>query len=505
MTSWDLIRDGLHRLGPEVGLTVLILLVVILDLVCKRSKLPVALLALVGTSALAIFTVAQFRGFDFLPGGAAGSAVFMGSASTDLFSLFFRMTFLLATFITILFSVQVVSRWSNGQGEFFALLLASTLGACLMAVANDLLMMYLSLEFVSITSYILAGFLPRNRRSAEASLKYIIYGAGASGLMIYGMSFLYGITGTLGVNEVGQRLQELHASGAGVPATMALVINVLVMAGFGYKIAAVPFHMWCPDVYEGAPTPVTAYFSVVPKAAGFAMLARFLAGIFQTWNVDAVPAIQWKYIIGGLAVATMAIGNLAALQQQNLKRLMAYSSIGHAGYLLLGYAVFGRDNLEALLFYIVAYLVMNLGAFLVLIVMEEKYGIETVDQCRGLGWRAPLLCSIMVIFLFSLTGLPPTAGFIGKLLIFGYLVKTFDPVNVSLAVTGVLFSVVSLFYYARIMAAMFLVKPRETPVSTDYGIVSIALLALLSLATLAMGVAPQFVLELARSASRGLY
>ncbi|MBI2931635.1 MAG: NADH-quinone oxidoreductase subunit N [Planctomycetes bacterium] len=487
---------GVQRLGPEAGLTVLILLVVIADLICRRDKFPVGMLALGGTAALTVFAFRQFDGYS----GEAAAVTFQGAAVSDAYSLFFRVVFLVAAVVVILFSMPVISRWSSGRGEFFALILSCTLGMCLMAVAGDLLMMYLSLEFVSITSYVLAGMLPRNRKSAEASLKYIIYGAGASGMMIYAMSYLYGVTGTLKVDEIGRALTQMSADGSPMPQTMTLVVSVLVMAGFGYKIAAVPFHMWCPDVYEGAPTPVTAFFSIGPKAAGFAMLGRFIAGIFQT-GAGGTPDFHWNFVLAGLAVATMAVGNLAALQQQNLKRLMAYSSIGHAGYLLLGFTVFKPENMEAILFYVVAYLVMNLGAFLVIIVMEEKYGIETVEQCRGLGWRAPGLCVAMTVFLFSLTGLPPTAGFMGKLLIFGYLVKSMDRLSIALAVAGVLFSVVSLYYYARIFAAMFLVKPRETePAAVGHGPMQTALLGALGALTLVLGVAPSLVLKWAHEA-----
>jgi NADH-quinone oxidoreductase subunit N len=385
------------------------------------------------------------------------------------------------------------------------------MGMMLMASARSLVMMYLALEFTSVTSYILAGMLRHNRKSAEASLKYIIYGGGASGVMVFGMAYLYGMTGSLDVDVIGQKIA---AMGAGFEPRMALVISVLVMAGFGYKIAAVPFHMWCPDVYEGAPTPVTAFFSVGPKAAGFAMLARFLAGVFGLRaDVEVVggravvepfggPMPEWTVIMALLAVFTMALGNFVAIHQNNLKRLLAYSSIAHAGYMLLAFTIFTSENMASLLFYIVVYIIMNLGAFFLVIVLEERYKIETVEGCAGLGWREPGLCGLMTLFLISLTGLPPTAGFIGKMLIFGYLVKG-GPFGVSLAVVGVLFSAISLYYYARIIMAMFLRPPAEGALPSGRPVGAVMPMAwALGLATLVFGLSWDPIYELARLAGR---
>jgi NADH-quinone oxidoreductase subunit N len=331
----------------------------------------------------------------------------------------------------------VVRAWGRGKGEFFTLLLSCTLGMMLMAGANNLLMMYLALEFVSITSYVMAGMLRRNRKSSEASLKYLIYGAAASGLMIYGMTFLYGVTGTLDVPRLAAELAQVYPR---PQQTFYLITGVLVLAGFAYKIAAVPFHMWCPDAYEGAPTPVTAFFSVGPKAAGFAMLIRFLLGMFGT--EPARYPIEWTLLLALMCVLTMAVGNFSALHQQNLKRLLAYSSIAHAGYMLLAFTVFSPAAVATVMFYLVIYLIMNLGAFLVVIVLEERYGIETVEGCKGIGWRLPFLGVMMGIFLFSLTGLPPTAGFWGKVYIFTEMIKTGEVFPITMCVIAVFFTVV---------------------------------------------------------------
>jgi NADH-quinone oxidoreductase subunit N len=491
------IAEGLGATLPETMLAAMMMVVILADLSrFRRSAGFLALLGLFLAGALVLGSPA---------GGPAGpKAVFAQSYAVDGFSNFFKLTFLGAAFIVGIFSIPAIRGWASGQGEFFALLLACTLGMMLMASANDLLLMYLSLEFSSVTSYILAGLLRKNRKSSEASLKYIIYGAASSGLMIYGMTFLYGLSGTLNVAEIGRRLSE---PGAGVPPTLTLITSVLIMAGFGYKIAAVPFHMWCPDVYEGAPTPVTAFFSVGPKAAGFAMLVRFLINVFpvQSGQTDHAP-FEWKLVLALLSVLTMAVGNLAALQQQNLKRLLAYSSIAHAGYLLIAFNAFTPDARAGLLAYIFVYVIMNLGAFLVVIVLEEKYGVETIEGCRGLGWRAPQLGALFTVFMISLTGLPPTAGFTGKFLLFGYVIDYGRDrvLAVALVVAGVLFSVVSLFYYMRPVAAMYLAKTRESepeePVSA--GPVYTTLLWVLAIGTLGFGLWWGPLQEFAEQSSR---
>jgi NADH-quinone oxidoreductase subunit N len=487
MTDNTWVLESLKLVKPETALVASILAVILADL--TRFRKVAAFLTLAG-----LFFGAWLTGQLVWPEAADGSRLadpvhklaFKEAYAVDGFANYFKLMFLAASLVVTVFSIPAIRDWTSGKGEFFTLLLSCTFGMMLMAGANDLLMMYLSLEFVSITSYIMAGFLRKNRKSAEASLKYIIYGAAASGFMIYGMTFLYGLTGSLNVEAIGLKLAKDPPQ-----ATLTLITSVLIMAGFAYKIAAVPFHMWCPDVYEGAPTPVTAFFSVGPKAAGFAMLARFLHEVYRSEPGGA--AFEWKLVIALLAVLTMAVGNFAALHQQNLKRLLAYSSIAHAGYLLVAFVAFTPGSLSALLFYLVIYVVMNLGAFLVVLVLEQKYGIETVDGCRGMGWRSPLLGGVMTIFLFALTGLPPTAGFAGKFLVFSKVIEYgVDPTHglgIALVVIALVFSVISLFYYMRITAAMYLAKPREGEApEVSPGPVFGALLLLLAAGTLVLGI-----------------
>jgi NADH-quinone oxidoreductase subunit N len=483
------VLEDLKLVGPELALVGALLVVILVDL--TRFKRASAFFTLLGLVA-ATWLTGELIWPDTAEGVRVSGAlpvdrnVFLGAYAVDGYANYFKLAFLAASIIVTIFSIPAIRDWTSGKGEFFALVLSCTFGMMLMAGANDLLMMYLTLEFVSITSYILAGFLRKNRKSAEASLKYIIYGAAASGFMIYGMTFLYGLTGSLNVQEIGRFLAHDPPQ-----ATLTLIISVLIMAGFGYKIAAVPFHMWCPDVYEGSPTPVTAFFSVGPKAAGFAMLARFLHEVYP--NEPGGSAFEWKLVIALLSVLTMAVGNFGALHQQNLKRLLAYSSIAHAGYLLVAFVAFTEGARSALLFYIIVYIVMNLGAFLVVLVLEQRYGIETVDGCRGMGWRSPMLGGVMTVFLFALTGLPPTAGFAGKFLVFSEVIKYgVDPTHglgVALVVVALIFSVISLFYYMRIAAAMYLAKPREGEApEVAPGAVYGALLVLLAVGTLVLGV-----------------
>jgi NADH-quinone oxidoreductase subunit N len=473
MVNLDWVVTGLRHIGPELVLVGTLLAVILADLAKLRAV----------AAGLTVAGFAWAGALAFTQSAGSGAVVFQGAYAADGFAGAFKAVFAAAGLVVAILSWPAIRGWDDGKGEYYALLVSCTFGMMLMAGANDLLMMYLALEFVSITSYILAGMLRKDRKSAEASLKYILYGAAASGLMIYGMSYLYGMSGTLEIGELGRRLAE-----ANVPPTMTLITSVLVMAGFGYKVAAVPFHMWCPDVYEGSPTPVTAFFSVGPKAAGFAMLARFLDGVFPEGS-----AFEWRLVMALLALLTMAVGNFAAVHQQNLKRLLAYSSIAHAGYLLVAFVAFTPASPGALLFYLVTYVVMNLGTFLTVIVLEEKYGIETVEGCRGLGWRSPQLGMLMVVFLFSLTGLPPTAGFAGKFLLFSEVVRGSraerNALGTAMVVIAVLFSVISLFYYMRIAAAMWLQKSKSDAVHEEApGGIYASLLWLLGLGTLALGV-----------------
>jgi NADH-quinone oxidoreductase subunit N len=371
------------------------------------------------------------------------------------------------------------------QGEYYSVLLTSALGMFFMASSSNLLMAYLSLELVSLTSYILTGALPHSRRSSEAALKYLIYGGVASGTMIYGMSWIFGMTGSLDYGMINEALSQGEASHLGL-----FIAFIFILAGFGYKVVFVPFHMWSPDVYQGAPTPITAFLSVGSNAAGVAILIRFffpaVSRIGGAGNWDFIPGVEWPHVLIAVSMVTMTLGNLCALNQQNVKRMLAYSGIAHAGYILMGLVVLNDEGLKAMLFYIVVYLIMNLGAFVVVTLVANATEREDIEAYRGLVYRGAALPAVcMGIFLFSLTGLPPLAGFVGKFFLFAAVIKQ---EFYLLAVVAIINSVISLYYYARIVKTMFLDFPESKDQELAMTSITSPLLGILAFLTLLFGV-----------------
>ncbi len=457
---------------PELILVVFAVGAILLDLVNKgKNTERVAYLALIGVAATLVAVIAV---------GSSEHRLFLGMIRLDSFAVFFKTLILTATAVTIVFSIKSEELDARMKGEYYALLIAVTFGMFLMVSSTNLLMIFISLETVSLTSYILAGFLTHNPRSSEAAFKYITFGAVASGTMLFGFSLLFGLTGTGDVVQISSRLTEMFSAGEAYP-LVVLVIITFILAGVGYKMASVPFHMWSPDVYEGAPIPITAFLSVASKAAGFALFIRLFYSTFRASNI--VGAVDWSLMLAIVSALTMTVGNLAALPQQNVKRLLAYSSIAHGGYLLMGAVLLTPEGLQAILFYLIVYLFMNLGAFFVVILVANELGSETIDGYRNLKSRAPFVAVAMAIFLFSLTGLPPFAGFFGKWLLFSAVIKQ---ELYWLAVIGLLNSVVSLYYYARIVKAMFLESSDETEtISFSRG--NLALLIVFVVPTLVIG------------------
>ena len=418
-----------------------------------------------------------------------GYTIFSNMIAVDSFSLFFRTLILAAGVLVVLFSLQSHELRNAGRslGEYYALILSLTLGMFLMTGASNLLMMYLSLELTSMSSYILAGYMKNADDSSEASLKYILYGAVSSGIMLYGISILYGLTGSVDIYSIQKALMLGDYNTLGL-----LIAGIMIVAGFGYKISAVPFHFWTPDVYEGAPITITAFLSVASKAAGFAMLIRFFKVSFFDTTIGNLPpgywavlhGFAWNNVLAILAVLTMTLGNLTAIWQTNMKRLLAYSSIAHAGYMLLGVVVLSNQGIAAVLIYFVVYLFMNLGAFYCVMLVADATGSEDIEDYRGLGYRAPWLGIALSLFLLSLSGIPPTAGFIGKLYLFAALVNA---KMIVLAVVGVLNSVVSLYYYVRVLRNMFLRTPAGETVPLALSPGRYLILALLAIPTLLLG------------------
>jgi NADH-quinone oxidoreductase subunit N len=454
--------ESLAYYGPELALIGALLAVIVWDLLVKEQRMKV--LGTVGI-CLAGLAYSGLSSASFLMRDMEPQNLFHGLLAFDDFAQTFRMLFAFVSAIIILFATPAMLSKDKMSGErrnpaeMFMLLMVLTVGMNMMAASRHLLMIYVSLEMVSVISFVLAGYKIGDRKSSEGALKYVIYGGVASGVMLYGMSWIYGATGSLNLGEIFTAISAQSAEAGKIPEAVFVGV-VCILAGFGYKISAAPFHMWTPDVYEGAPTPVTAFLSVGPKAAGLAVMTRFFAdalGAQGALDLGDAGNPPWNIIAGCLAMATMTVGNLTALNQTNVKRMLAYSSIAHAGYMLLGLGVFSAAGTTAIVFYVVAYCFMNLGAFLVVMALAEANGgDESIDAFKALGKRAPVIAVIMTMFLVSLAGIPPMAGFVGKFYIFKALVQAGGSWNWLLAVVGVINSVISLFYYARVMRAMYL-------------------------------------------------
>ncbi|MBA64674.1 MAG: NADH-quinone oxidoreductase subunit N [Candidatus Marinimicrobia bacterium] len=461
---------------PELILTFVILAAIIYDLfIDKAFSGRVGWVLIAGLVIVAIAIHLQ----KYLP--YKTTTLFTDAIVLDPFSSFFKMIVILATILVSIVSLHSGELDQYRKGEYFSLLGIVTFGLFLMVSSIDLIMLYIAIEIVSIMSFVLAGYLKQNTRSNEAALKYVVYGAFSSGVMLYGLSYIYGLTGSTNIFEIQQSLSLMDSSST-TAVTMSIV---MILAGFGYKISAVPFHFWTPDVYEGAPLSITAYLSVAPKAAALALMIRFFHQTFADGGamkgLDSVSLTQlpWPEILSLLAVATMTLGNVVALQQNSIKRMLAYSSIAHAGYMLLAMPVMSNDSIYAIMLYLVMYLFMNLGAFFVVITVKNKTGGESFDDYKGLGWEMPFVGAAMTLFMVSLTGLPPTAGFIGKFYIFASLIKGGSSFY-WLVVVGGINSVVSLYYYLKVVKIMYFDGERKEqillPSNTLTGIIFVTAL-----------------------------
>ena len=442
--------DSLKYFLPELILVWTLAVVIVVDLALRERqdrRWGTAAIALAGLVLAGFYTV--------MLGDAPQGTLFTRMVVLDHFGVLLRALFILTAILVLLLSVPSRELSRLNQGELFALLLAVTVSMMWMANSINLLMMYLALEMVSVCSYIMVGYLKGERLSNEASLKYILFGAIATGTMLYGLSLLYGLTGTLDIYEIRAALLGQGAASEAGPALLFIVI--LVLAGIGFKTAAVPFHFWCPDAYTGAPTPVTAFLSVGPKVAGFAVLIRFFFGGMAQPGPETAQVVQmvgpvnWQAILIGVSVITMTVGNVAALLQSNLKRLFAYSSIAHSGYILMGAVVLSEEGIQAMLAYIVIYLFMNLGMFLVVIVVHDNVGSFDIKDYAGMWKRSPMLTIAMAIFLLSLMGIPPFAGFLAKFYIFSAVIRA----GLGwFAVVGVLNAAIAAYYYMKIIKTM---------------------------------------------------
>ncbi len=487
----QIIQNLIHFL-PEMVLTATFCIAILAGLIFRNNSKVVGWVAFIGVMTALLFVINQ---------SGTSEEIFSGMIAVDPFAVFFKSLTAICALIIILFSAYSVEVQTTVKrmAEYYALLITMTLGMFLMAGATNLLMMVLAMELTSYSSYILAGYTKEASDSSEASLKYIIYGAVSSGVMLYGVSILFGLSGAMNYSGINRAL-TLSA-----PNYYALLIaTIFIVVGFGYKISAVPFHFWTPDVYEGAPITITAFLSVASKAAGFAMMMRFFKVIFIDTTILALPSgvwislyhFEWNKLLVILSVLTMTLGNLVAVWQDNLKRLLAYSSIAHAGYMLMGVVLLSDKGVAAVLIYFVMYLFMNLGAFYVVMLVANKTGSEDISAFRGLGYRSPIISVAMAIFLVSLTGLPPTAGFIGKFYLFSAVL---DARWIWLAVVGAVNSVISLYYYARVLRYMFLRDAKDNLENLHILRIEALILLVLAIPTLIFGLYFAPIVDLANA------
>ena len=494
--------NDIYLLSPELSLAAIALALILLDLFVSRNSL-LAGFAVIGLFIPVILGVILWADLD------ASSTDQMrgvfGTLAVDKFSLFFKFLLAAAAGLVILMSAGYVQRIRNFQGEFYALILLSTSGMMLLASATELISIYVALELTALPSAALAAFL-RDGRSAESGMKFLILSAISSAILLYGMVFIYGFTGTTSIEGIAQRIQDMAAAGALNPQAAfgdsgALLFGIiLLISGFGFKISSVPFQFWAPDVYEGAPTPVTAFLSVASKAAGFAVILRLF---YVSFPLEALSD-NWAAIFAVLSVVSMTFGNLVAIRQNNIKRMLAYSTIAHAGYVMVGLAAFATRaqggsvdaGASATLFYLGGYVATNLLAFGAIIAVSNRIDSDKIDDYAGMARRSPALAAAIAFAMISLTGIPPTIGFMSKVYLFGAAVNA----NLEwLAVAGMVNSVISAYYYLRVVKVMYLREPSEDSRLKPDAATGVALAATAA-ATLAFGIYPTPFIELARSA-----
>lgn len=438
------VLGGVQYFLPEIVLTASLFIVIVADLLLLKKKGKyISYLSIAGLVVVTVMLILQ--GLEIFSVGS--TSFFSEMLLLDRLSVFLKILFCLGAILSVIFSFSYNrdGLYPHRFGEYHSLIYGLLLGAMLLVMGSNLLLIYLAIEIISICSYVLTNF-NFNKKSAEASLKYLLFGAVSSAIMLYGMSLLYGFTGTLNFHS-----EAFHSGLAQIPVLPYYVAVAMTLAGFIFKLGAVPFHIWAPDIYEGAPTPVVALFSTVPKIAAIIILARFLNGLPES---NVVFELDWIRLLAWIAMITMLLGNLSALWQKNAKRMMAYSSIAHAGFMLVGIVAGSTFGLESLLFYASVYLITNFAAFLVISVLSEFSGEENMEDFAGLGRDFPFLGVAAVVIMLSLTGLPPTAGFTAKLLIFSSVYEAYqtnqEPLLLALFIVGLLNTVLALFYYLKI-------------------------------------------------------
>lgn len=478
-----MVEHTIYSLGfylPEIVIVITLCVIIVADLLIKKWKQLSGILLLTGLLVAGLMLIIQPAGSE---------SVFYEMVASDPFSFYFKSIILLAAVFVVLFSInsKELEGYLTRIGEYYMLIAGMVLGMLMMVSSSNLLLMFLALEITSISSYVLVGFTKRSDRSSEASLKYIIYGAVSSGIMLYGLSLLMGITAATDIYSVNEALMQ------GVDQVLLLNLSILlIIVGFGFKIAVVPFHFWAPEAYEGASFPVASLLAVASKIAAFGMLIRFFgvsfidsSGLSTDGSWSIVNGLHWDLLLGIMAALAMILGNLTALKQDNIKRMLAYSSIAHAGYLLMGVVLLTGEGIASVMMYLFIYLFMNLGAFYVAMLFYNETGVESIEGYKGFGIRSPLAGVALTIFLVSLTGLPPTGGFIAKLYIFGAAVSAGWLWLVAIA--GIT-TVISLFYYIRVVRNLFFYQPKPDQEPIRFNSFTKAVLFALLIPTLILGV-----------------
>ncbi len=468
---------------PEVQLALFGLGILLTDFLLEaRYKYWNAVMAMLGVG-FSGYSLWQLRGLVSKQGDQLG---FNGSVLVDPFFLFFGFIFLAATTLVILLSVRYMEIEAEHHGEYYALMLFATIGMMFMASGIDIVVQFIALETMAISFYVLAGFLRGDRRSNEGALKYVLLGAFSSGILAYGFSIMYGVAGSTNLVDIANAFVRRSSSSS--PDILVLLSLVTVSAGLFFKVAAVPFHQWAPDVYEGAPTSITAYVSVASKTASFALLLRLFLTAF--WPARS----NWEMLVAGVAVASMTVGNLAAITQSNVKRLLAYSSISHVGYILLGLVAGNETGLQGMAFYLFVYAFMNTGAFAIVILLRRQGLIgDELEDLNGLIERSPGAAVLLLIFLLSLAGIPPTAGFVGKYYIFLSLIETR---HYLLAIFAVLYIVPAVYYYFRLIVHAFM-RESTDPVRPTVSLGQAVALTVTGFVVLVAGIYPEPFVRLA--------
>ena len=474
-------------LMPELVIVCTFFLVLIFDMFDSIQKSWLAWLTILGA------VIALVVSYNLLQ-AETDVIQFSEMLRVDEYSLYFNIIFLVSTILVVLISVNYLGGGDRRQGEYYLMILLATLGMMLMASGNELIIIFLGLELMSLSLYVLAGYFRRDQASSEAGMKYLLLGAFASGFFLYGIALIYGGAGTTSVPEIAAALTT------GDPSTLLIAGMFLLVVGFGFKVALVPFHQWAPDVYEGAPTAIAAFISAGPKAAGFAAFLRIFIPVLQNLQ-ESNPALgeQWILVLTVLAVLTMTIGNVVAIAQRNIKRMLAYSSIAHAGYVLVALAAGNEDGVSSAMLYLLVYCIMNIGAFGAVILARTEDGESlTISDYAGLGFRKPLLALFMMVMLLSLAGFPPTAGFVGKFYVFRSAV---DAGQIWLVIIAAINTAISAFYYLRVVVTMYMKEPDEELDFLSYPGVLLFALLLATIGVVLIGILPSYVLDAAKDST----